>query len=262
MTYYEILNVNKHASDKEIKIAYRALAKKYHPDTYNGDKNVAEEKMKQINEAYDVLSNKELKMKYDEQFNITNTYSSAKESYSQTTSTRNSYYSNAYKAPDPPDADYRSYYNYSPYYEENEPDYDFSKLKELFKGTRLKVIFSIIGVFSILIFFGAMLNRLKLETTALLESMSTSSQTYTPKEIVPENNYMPEVENNIEVPDTKAHFEIDTESFEKELEQQLKELEIQYNEWYESEGKEYAEQFRQELNLLYEEMKNQVNINY
>jgi len=68
LTYYEILNIKKNATDKEIKNAYRTLAKKYHPDIYKGDKKVAEDKIKQINEAYDVLSNKKLKKEYDEQF--------------------------------------------------------------------------------------------------------------------------------------------------------------------------------------------------
>lgn len=59
MTYeqaYQILNVNKQSSTEEIKSAYKAAAKKYHPDLYKGDKKVAEEKMKQINEAYSLLS--------------------------------------------------------------------------------------------------------------------------------------------------------------------------------------------------------------
>ena len=70
MTYYQILNVKNNATLKEIKVAYRAFAKKYHPDTYKGDKSVAEEKIKQINEAYDVLSNKELRRKYDEEISL------------------------------------------------------------------------------------------------------------------------------------------------------------------------------------------------
>jgi len=43
LTYYEVLNIKKSASEKEIKNAYRILAKKYHPDTYQGNKSVAEE---------------------------------------------------------------------------------------------------------------------------------------------------------------------------------------------------------------------------
>lgn len=63
--YYSILGVNKSASDKDIKQAYRKLARKYHPDVNPGDKS-AEEKFKQINGAYEVLSDPEKRKKFDE----------------------------------------------------------------------------------------------------------------------------------------------------------------------------------------------------
>lgn len=64
--YYEILGINRTATDKEIKSAYRKLARKWHPDLHNGkDKETAEEKIKKINEAYEVLSDKEKREKYD-----------------------------------------------------------------------------------------------------------------------------------------------------------------------------------------------------
>ena len=62
--YYSILGVKRDASEKEIKQAYRRLARKHHPDINPGDKS-AEEKFKQINEAYEVLSDKEKRQKYD-----------------------------------------------------------------------------------------------------------------------------------------------------------------------------------------------------
>ncbi|MEL7608426.1 MAG: molecular chaperone DnaJ [Bacillota bacterium] len=63
--YYEILGVNKDASDEEIKSAFRKLAKKYHPDLHQGDKG-AETKFKEINEAYGVLSDAQSRAKYDQ----------------------------------------------------------------------------------------------------------------------------------------------------------------------------------------------------
>lgn len=62
--YYQILNVSKNASQDEIKKAYRNLAREYHPDV-NPDDPDAEEKFKDINEAYQVLSDKEKRDKYD-----------------------------------------------------------------------------------------------------------------------------------------------------------------------------------------------------
>ena len=63
--YYEVLGISKGASDDEIKKAYRGLAKKYDPDMNPGDKE-AEAKFKEANEAYDVLSDKDKRAKYDQ----------------------------------------------------------------------------------------------------------------------------------------------------------------------------------------------------
>lgn len=63
--YYEVLGINKGAGDDEIKKAYRKQAKKYHPDAHPGDKE-AEEKFKEVNEAYEVLSDSSKRAKYDQ----------------------------------------------------------------------------------------------------------------------------------------------------------------------------------------------------
>ncbi|HHV31006.1 molecular chaperone DnaJ [Caproiciproducens sp. LBM24188] len=63
--YYEVMGVPRNATDDEIKKAYRKLAKKYHPDLNPGDKE-AEAKFKEINEAYEVLSDKDKKARYDQ----------------------------------------------------------------------------------------------------------------------------------------------------------------------------------------------------
>src|SRR6186713_1476930 len=63
--YYQTLGVTKSASDKELKQAYRKLARKHHPDVNPGDKS-AESRFKEINEAYEVVGDADKRKKYDE----------------------------------------------------------------------------------------------------------------------------------------------------------------------------------------------------
>src|SRR3977135_150908 len=63
--YYEVLGLPRTASEEEIRKAFRKLARKYHPDVNPGDKS-AEEKFKEINEAYEVLSDTDKRKRYDQ----------------------------------------------------------------------------------------------------------------------------------------------------------------------------------------------------
>ena len=64
--YYEVLGVNKNATDDELKKAYRKLAKKYHSDANPDNKAEAEAKFKEVNEAYEVLSDSQKRKMYDQ----------------------------------------------------------------------------------------------------------------------------------------------------------------------------------------------------
>ena len=64
--YYKILQVAPDASTEVIQMAYKALAKKYHPDLNPGQEEAAQEKMKDVNEAYEILSDKDKRWQYDQ----------------------------------------------------------------------------------------------------------------------------------------------------------------------------------------------------
>ncbi len=105
--YYQILGVNKNASQDEIKAAFKKLAIKYHPDKNNGSKR-AEEKFKLINEAYQILTDHDKKYIYDQ-----------KEIY------KTQY--KPFTKPSTPDANYEINQNYSFKFQTS---YDFERHKE------------------------------------------------------------------------------------------------------------------------------------
>lgn len=84
MNYYEILGVNRNATAQEIKKAYRQLAKKWHPDLNRDNVEVAGKKMREINVAYDTLSNEVSRIDYDKKLDA-EAAKSAKQSTRQET---------------------------------------------------------------------------------------------------------------------------------------------------------------------------------
>ena len=73
MHLYDILGVSKTATSSEIKKAYKSLVKKYHPDVFEGNKDLAESKIKEINDAYDTLSDPVLRAEYDRSLEVPET---------------------------------------------------------------------------------------------------------------------------------------------------------------------------------------------
>lgn len=147
--YYEVLGISKIASADEIKKAYRNLAFKYHPDRNSGDK-AAEEKFKEINEAYDVLSDEKKRADYDSFGTSNSHYSGTNNSYNRNNdfaneetfwnwfngNTTNSYGNNN---------TYRNYYYQSTNSYNKKEDY-VSK-KSLFKTLLYKILQVFVGLF-------------------------------------------------------------------------------------------------------------------
>lgn len=95
--YYKILNISKTATNDDIKKSYRNLARKYHPDL-NPNNKVAEEKFKEVSEAYEVLSSPDKRKKFDDgEFNVNPHDYKTGASYSQTQANNNSRYQDIFR---------------------------------------------------------------------------------------------------------------------------------------------------------------------
>ena len=92
--YYKILQVASDASPEVIQMAYKALAKKYHPDLNPGQEEAMQEKMKDLNEAYEILSDKDKRWQYNQSFYQNEELSH----YSESEPPRNSWTESSYRA--------------------------------------------------------------------------------------------------------------------------------------------------------------------
>lgn len=168
MTHYEILGVKQNASQEEIRSAYKTLIKKYHPDLYQGDKSFADKKTKEINEAYDVLSDYTKRTEYNLEINPTSydntsSYSYTPPKYDYTPPkynyNNNSYtnYDNRYSTKN--SSEYSDYQKrYTDYHRSKTPNSDYSSKNDFFYNKYNSVsnrlllnIFLVLGIFIIYI---------------------------------------------------------------------------------------------------------------
>lgn len=124
MSHYDTLGIKKDATNQEIKDAYKKLVKKYHPDVYPGDKSFAEKKTKEINYAYDILSNKELKKAYDEELTLSYYYTPPKYNNIENYSYKNYYEQNS-------SYDFENYKRYADYHRSKTPNSNYTTQKNI-----------------------------------------------------------------------------------------------------------------------------------
>ena len=206
-TYYEILGVKENASSKEIKIAYKTLMKKYHPDVYNGDAKSAQKISAEINNAYDTLSNTQLRKEYDQSLQDQREQE-AKQGYSYYNySTQNksntTYQKNSYRKESPADIYSRilrnkrgSTDNYSNSYSyrtiSKAQNYVQNKLTTLTYRQLLLVVLAVVFVCFIGLIFSLMdynkLSKIKNNTNKVENTQSYNSYYYPPNNSINYNN--------------------------------------------------------------------------
>lgn len=161
MTHYEKLGLSKNATQKEIKDAYKNLVKKYHPDVYPGDKSYAEKMIKEINAAYDILSNPIEKAKYDKEINPpTYTYTPPTYNYDYTPPKYDRPPSNYNDYRKTYSTDYNYNYRYTNYHRNKTPNSNYSenspledKIINAFDTNKIVVIFLILIIYIALLIF-------------------------------------------------------------------------------------------------------------
>ena len=232
LNYYKLLNVPTNANEKEIKKAYRNLAKKYHPDMYQGDKSVAEEKMQLINEAYDTLSNTELRKEYDKKIGLykepeintsTNNNYNTTSSYRSNT-TRN--YNNVKYRPNNSNTYYDNYgyaeTNYTSYTGDR---YTRNKYEERINLDKKDVVTKICILLAIAIFI--LVGLIKLMSDSISEIKNVKQQIYStssPKV----SSTQPKVEAPVKSPQNNAEKfnSADFEDKKADLQEELSKIEF------------------------------------
>lgn len=203
MSYYDILEVSPKASKEVIKNAYRALSKKYHPDTYKGDLKYAQEKMKEINTAYETLMDEEKRLVYD--------------------------YENGYKIdPNSVVEEYAQAVRQKEEYEEEEKKQEDNK-KDIFKLLKEKKYITIAGVcaiFIVAVLIGNLIAGVgekkeeNKETSTKPTTTTTTTTTNTNNSYVP--SYNPTTQNTTKTEEKKEEpkKEEETKTEEKDSDKQ------------------------------------------
>lgn len=225
MNYYQILGVKENASQKEIKDAYKKLVKKYHPDIYVGDKTFAEKKTKEINLAYDTLSNENTKKAYDEELHPSPTYTYTPpkyhnpESYSYHHYYKNSEYDNNFR-------------RYTTYHRSKTPSSNYhdqfsNNIINSFNKFSLKKKLLLVLIF-IVIYFAFLINTFLKFNSLFYNNDAKTNKPITNTTITVPNN------TNITEPNSRDPFDINDYFSEDEL------ISI-YNEYYKGEFESYDE---------------------
>lgn len=225
MNYYQLLGVKETASQKEIKDAYKKLIKKYHPDIYVGDKNFAEKKTKEINLAYDTLSDEKQKKLYDEELHPTPTYNYTPPKYNNPESYSYHHY---YKNTDY-DNNFRRYTKYHQSKTPNSNYHDQISNNIINSFSKFSLSKKLLLIFLFVIIYFVFLISTFFKFNSFFHGNTNTKQNINTKIETPSKNT-----TIIEEPDTYEDFDINDYFSEDEL----KSI---YNEYYKGEFDSYNE---------------------